>query len=118
MPLIKMSDVLAAAPRPAAGFDSNPTGKRLTYDELETREPRLAELRRRIVATRPTPDFCANAAWYRPGCYKAQMLTIVGVLSDNPDAALRRPSAYDVVYRTLYGRLPDCQHESICGSYR
>jgi len=118
MPLIMASELPYPRPRPNPERDTNPSSKRLTYNELEQREPRLTELHRRIVATRPGPDFCANATWFRPGGYKAQLLAIIGNISDNEDAALRTASAYDVAYQTLYRRLPDCRHESICGSYR
>lgn len=102
--------------RPGPERDTNPTGKRLTYAELEERDQRLAALRAAIlVVGRSHPDeFCANHWWYGRRGFKATLTTIIGSFADQPDAALRTAAAYDVAYQHLYRLLPDCRHEGMC----
>lgn len=106
--------------RPGPARDSNPEGKRLTYAELEEREPRLAALRLAIDAVGTTGDvraggeFCANHWWYGRAGFKAALTGIIGHFADQDDAALTTAAAWDVAYQTLYHRLPDCRHEGPC----
>lgn len=113
MPLIRASDLPPYVPRERRR-DSNPDGHRLTWDELVAREPRLAELRRRIAAVRAGPDFCANHLWYGRRGFKAEMAGLVGMHAESDDAALGTAAAYDVAYHTLYELLPDCRHDGWC----
>ncbi len=99
-------------------FDSNPEGKRLTWPELMQRDARLAALAAAVKVTQAGRDFCANTVWYAGVGFKAQLCEVVGFTSENPDAALRTPAAYDVAYQHLYRLLPDCRHDGMCGPYR
>lgn len=96
--------------------DTNPTGQRLTYPELESRDVRLAALRVAVDALHriDADEFCANHWWYGRAGLKAQLTDIIGHWATQPDAALRTAAAYDVAYQTLYHRLPDCRHEGMC----
>lgn len=77
-------------------------------------EPRLLELYNEAKSYKPVPGFCANHIWYRYGGLKSQLCHIVGW--DAIDPRLQTSEAYDVAYETIYGALPDCQHdEIICG---
>jgi hypothetical protein len=95
---------------------------RLTWAELATLEPALAQLEREIRAWARTPlgrDFCANARWYGYGRfkgmgYRARVVALVGWGSRHPDPRLRTSDAYDTAYRHLYELLPDCR-ECACG---
>ena len=101
--------------RPGPTRDTNPENKRLTLDDLIAREPRLADLRRRVRAERGGPGYCANEAWYGPKGYRREVIALVGNLSESDDAALRTSAAYDAAYQTLYRLLPDCDHDdSMC----
>lgn len=73
--LYTASEILAMSERhepPPPTRDTNPAGKRLTYAELEQREPRLAELRRFVSAQHPGGEgYCANRAWFREPGFKS-----------------------------------------------
>ncbi len=115
MPFVLARDIPIPAPRPAAGRDTNPERKRLTYAELEARDQRLAALRVAIdTVGRTAGDFCANHWWYGRAGFKSELTRIIGSLAAQDDAALRTAAAYDVAYQTLYHRLPDCRHEGMC----
>lgn len=95
--------------------DTNPSGKRLTYAELEARDERLAALRLAIESVgRGTADFCANHWWYGRAGFKATLSDIIGMYAYQEDATLRTAAAYDCAYQTLYHLLPDCRHEGMC----
>lgn len=95
--------------------DTNPSGKRLTYAELEARDERLATLRLAIECVgHGNAEFCANHWWYGRAGFKATLCDIIGSYATQDDAALRTAAAYDVAYRTLYHRLPDCRHQGMC----
>lgn len=101
--------------RPGPTRDTNPEQKRLTLDELIEREPRLAELRRRVQAEPGGRGYCANEAWYGPKGYRREVISLVGNISDSDDAAMRTAAAYDTAYQTLYHMLPDCDHgDTMC----
>lgn len=92
-----------------------PPGKSLTFAELCRREPRLDALRYEIARLpRRRNDFCANAAWFGRGGYKARMTGIIGMLAVQFDPDLRTAEAYDLAYNGLYSLLPACQHDSYC----
>lgn len=113
---VRASDLPAPTPLPEPERDTNATGKRLKYAELEERDQRLSALRAAIlVVGRSHPgDFCANHWWYGRRGFKSTLTTIIGNIADQPDAALRTAAAYDVAYQHLYHLLPDCRHEGIC----
>ncbi len=114
MPLIIMADVPPHRPHPTER-DTNPSGKRLSYAELEARDERLAALRLAIESVgRGTADFCANHWWYGRAGFKFTLCDIIGSYANQDDDALRTAAAYDCAYQTLYHRLPDCRHEGMC----
>jgi hypothetical protein len=116
MTFILTSDIPDYQPHPTER-DTNPSGKRLTYAELEERDDRLYALRMAIDFvdhTSGSEDFCANHEWYGRAGFKATLTNIVGHWATQDDAALRTAAAYDVAYQTLYHRLPDCRHEGMC----
>lgn len=96
--------------------NSNPDGHRLSFAELAERSPRLAELAAEIARLpRRRAGFCANAVWFGRYGYKARMSALVGWFAESPDMALATVDAYQIAYHTLYRRLPDCQHDGMCG---
>lgn len=86
--------------------------KQLTWKEVVTAEPRLANLYADVCAVRDVGgnSFCANAAWYgyRGYGFKERMFNLVGFYAANPD--LRTMEAYDLAYDKLYRALPNCRN--------
>lgn len=114
---IMTADQLPDLPqRPTPERDTNPTGRRLTYAELEERDERLAALRVAIAAVgrNPADEFCANHWWYGRRGFKSDLTNIIGSWAEQPDLALRTSAAWDTAYQHLYHLLPDCRHEGMC----
>ena len=120
--LLRDPDFLKRLIPPDPERDTNPTGARLSYRELEARDDRLVALRRRVEAVRRSAGgpFCPHTHWFgrSGGDFKRQLVDIIGWHSANPDAALRTSDAYEVAYQHLYHLLPDCRHDGMCGPYR
>lgn len=111
------ADKLPVSPPHPTERDTNPSGNRLTYAELEERDERLYSLRMAIDFvdhSSGSDDFCANHEWYGRAGFKATLCDIIGSYAHQDDAALRTASAYEVAYLSLYSRLPMCRHEGIC----
>jgi hypothetical protein len=98
----------------------------LTFNDLVTLEPRLAELLTEARAFKPRPKFCANAVWYGyfgSSGLKDKLLGLVGWGRETPldgatdaprEETLKSSEAYDVAYHTLYEALPDCRARCAC----
>jgi hypothetical protein len=90
------------------------------WRDLQQAEPGLRQLRLEIDALSaqqrafPSPDFCANQWWYRRDGFKARLCQLVGWERQAGPSELRTPAAYDVAYRFLYYRLPNCVHDGWC----
>lgn len=79
-----------------------------TWPQLTSAEPRLAELETQIIQhtaeqtaallTYPNTTYCANAAWYRPDGYKAQMSKLVGWSALILDSYTQPPPADGFAY--------------------
>jgi predicted DNA-binding transcriptional regulator AlpA len=89
------------------------------WNTLVKLEPRLDKLYRKVTAIKddPTkPSFCANYEWYDNTTdgpsLESQMCTLVGRKCKNTggDKRLKSKEAYDIAYRTLYNKLPDCRN--------
>jgi hypothetical protein len=88
----------------------------MTWSDLVTIEPALAELYRELRRVQDDPNkpaFCANWVWYGYGdravpSYKDRMMHLVGFTARQPQ--LQTMQAYDVTYKTLYNQLPDCRN--------
>jgi hypothetical protein len=68
------------------------------------------------IANVPQPkrreQFCANVHWYGTDGFKSRMRKLVGFERKGGPQRLRTMAAYDLAYDTLYGSLPDCQHDT------
>lgn len=75
-------------------------------------EPRISALAEEAKAyhKEKEPPFCANSIWY--GGLKEKMSALVGWKASNPE--LQNKEDYDLVYDTIYGYLPDCDHDGEC----
>ena len=82
-----------------------------TWTTLIEHEPRLRLMLAVARAIKAPPHFCANACWmdhFEPWQYN-----LVGWERES-DPILGTSAAYELAFATVFGALPDCQHEGLC----
>jgi len=86
-----------------------------SFDALRRRYPTLSVLAHEAdrIAENAGPDFCANRAWY-DGDKWCPSLRDRTIKIANKAARRYGQCAYDVCYRGVYDRLPDCRE---CGCF-
>ena len=102
---------------------------KVTWDTLTELEPRLVALMERAKAVMADgPHFCANNAWYgykNPRdlnvSIKRAFMDVIGwdrihnSGNKETERILRGQRAYDIGYKAIYEKLPDCRD---CGCMR